>query len=40
MQEIQIEATIGMFRDTETTENNPTTRQTKLYQVIENRRAY
>ena len=40
MQEIQTESTIGMFGDTETIENNPTTGQTKIYQAIENRRAY
>ena len=38
MQEIQTEATIAMFRDTETIQNNPTTQQTKIYQAIENRR--
>ena len=40
MQEIQTEATIGMFGDKETIQNNQTTRQTKIYQAIENRRAY
>ena len=40
MQEIQTEATIGMFGDTETIQNNPKTRQTKIYQAIENRRSY
>ena len=37
MQEIQTEATIGMFRDTETIQINPTN---KYYRAIENRRAY
>ena len=30
MQEIQTEAIIGMFRDTETIQNNPTIQQTKF----------
>ena len=34
MQEIQTEATIGMFRDKETIQNKPTTRQTKIYQAF------
>ena len=40
MREIQTEATIEMFWDTETIQNDPTIRQTKIYQAIENRRAY
>ena len=35
MQEIQTEATIGMFGGTEMIQNNPTTQQTKIYQAVE-----
>ena len=40
MQEIQTDKTIRMFMDTETIQNNLTTRQIKIYQAIENWHAF